>query len=65
MLILRRSVGLPLRPGGMYLFLFASFLVPAQARVSGTVKDESGQPLSAAGVLVTADTDRSHFMCSL
>jgi len=69
MMIPKKSVGfLPLL-GGMCLFLFTSFLVHAQAwALSGTVKDESGQPLSWAGILVkstsngvTTDTEGKHF----
>lgn len=69
LLIPKKSVGFLPRLGGMCLFMFTSFLVHAQERaVSGTVKDESGQPLPGAGVLVrftsngvTTDADGKHF----
>ncbi len=55
MLIPKKSIGVLPMLGGMCLFLFTSFLVHTQQRaVSGTVKNESGQPLAQAEVLIAS-----------
>lgn len=67
MLIPKKLVGFPPWLDGM--FLFKSLLVHAWERaVSGTVKDEGGQPLPGAEVLVKstshgipADADGKYF----
>ena len=53
-----KSIGVLPLLGGTCLVLFASFLIHAPARaVSGTVKNESGEPVLVAEVLVKSTSN--------